>query len=221
MKVDEVSLSGLPLVEEDFRGLIFSVEDKELKPRFPELRQKRVLEVSPKQKSFSAALKEKGAKLVARVGGAKEVTGAKEKETHGGGGEMQVMSHWESLPFLDGSSDVVLLRTSLIKGSLGRLLREASRVLSPKGTVLLSDLHPFSSMVQKEHLKNAVGEEGLGPGFERYTKWFRDAGLKMDWVKEIFFEGGFKKFLSDEEQRQHFDQLRRTPFMIFFSLKKE
>lgn len=204
-------LPGLAMAEEDFRGLIFSIEDKELKPRLPELSQKRVLEVSPRQKSFASVLKEKGAQMVVRVGGTKE------KDLPA---ENFVVSHWESLPFLEGSTDVIVLRTSLLRGSLGRLIREASRILVPQGTVLLSDVHPFSTITQKDHLKNPVAEEGLAPGFERYSKWFRDAGLRMDWVKEIFFEGGLKKFLPAAAQ-QSFETLRRTPFMIFFSLRKE
>ncbi len=204
-------LPGLPVAEEDFRGLIFSIEDKELKPRLPELAQKRVLEVSPRQKSFASVLKEKGAQMVVRVGGTKE------KDLPA---ENFVVSHWESLPFLEGSTDVIVLRTSLLRGSLGRLIREASRILVPQGTVLLSDVHPFSTVTQKDHLKNPVAEEGLALGFERYSKWFRDAGLRMDWVKEIFFEGGLKKFLPAAAQ-QNFEGLRRTPFMIFFSLRKE
>ena len=186
--------------EKDLRDLIFSVEEKELKSRLPDLTGKRVLEVSPRQRSanlMTGLLKEKGAKVIARVGGTKE------KELGVGPGETFILSHWESLPFLDSSTDFVLLRIAFLKGSLGRLLREAGRILTPQGTAILVDLHPFSTMVQSEHLKNPVGEEGLGPGFERYGKWIREAGLKFEWVKESF------------------DQIRRTPFLIFFQLKKE
>ena len=210
-KKESGGLPALPLAEEDFRSLIFSVEDKELKPRLPDLSQKRVLEISPRQKSFVPVLKEKGAKLVVRLGGTKE----KNMST-----EAFIVSHWESLPLLDQSTEVVVLRTSLIRGSLGRLIREAGRITASRGTVLISDFHPFSTMTQADHMKNAVAEEGLSPGFERYSKWFRDAGLRLDWVKEVFFEGGLKKLLPAAAQ-QNFEMLRRTPFMIFFSLKKE
>lgn len=186
--------------EEDYRDLVFSVEEKELRSRLPNLTGKRVLEVSPRQKPanlMTGLLKEKGAKAISRVGGTKE------KELGAGPGETFILSHWESLPFLDSSTDFVLLRVAFLKGSLGRLLREAGRILTPQGTVILADLHPFSTTVQVEHLKNPVGEEGLVPGFERYAKWIREAGLKFEWVKESF------------------DKIRRTPFLIFFLLKKE
>ncbi len=112
------------------------------------------------------------------------------------------------------------MRMASLRGSLGRLLREVGRILQPQGTVLFSDLHPFSQMIQKEHLKNPVSEEGLGPGFERYYKWFREAGLQVDAVKEAFFEGAMKKSFTSEDQKKYFDQVRKTPFLIFLSLRK-
>lgn len=222
-KKEESAAFSFPLSEEGFRDLVFSVEEKELRSRLPDLTGKRVLEMAPRQKLknlMTGLLKEKGAKVIARVGGTKE------KEMGVGPGETFLLSHWESLPFLDKSSDLVLLRLAFLKGSvnhpsLGRLLREAGRILAPQGTVLLADLHPFSTTVQREHLKNPIGEEGLGPGFERYVKWIREAGLKLEWVKESFFEGGMKKFFTTEGEKRQFDQIRRTPFLIFFQLKKE
>lgn len=216
-KQEESSGPVVPLAEDVFRDLIFSVEEKELRQRLPELTQKKVLEISPRQKPFTEFLTEKGSKFIVRLGGPKE------KETAGAGNpaEVFILAHWESLPFLNESSDFVLMRMASLRGSLARMLREVGRVLRPQGVILFTDLHPFSQMIQKEHLKNPVGEEGLGPGFERYFKWFREAGLRVDTVKEIFFEGALRKFFATEDQKKYFDQVRRTPFLIFFSLRKD
>jgi len=206
--------SSFPLNEEQLRDLIHSVEEKECQQRMPDLSHKKGLELAPRQKTCVDFLKNKGASLAVRAGGMKEKDVLSDHPF--------VMAHWESLPFLDGSFDFLLLRSAFLKVSLGRVLREAGRVLNAKGSLLLCDLHPFGVSVQKEHLKSPVGEEGMGPGFERYTKWFREAGFRLEWVREIFFDGSMKKvFGSSEEQQKSFDGLRRTPFLIIFSLKKE
>ncbi|HSA58450.1 MAG TPA: class I SAM-dependent methyltransferase [bacterium] len=212
--------AGLPISEEQFRDLIHGVEDKELRARVPDLSGKKILELAPRQKSASVFLREKGAGVVVRLGGTKE----KEilDRDPSSSPETFILSHWESLPFLDSCFDFILVRSAFLKVSLGRVLREVGRVLDTKGSVLLSDFHPFSQMVQREHLKNPVGEEGMGPGLERYAKWFREAGFRFEWVREIFFEGIMKKsFGTSEAHQQAFDGLRRTPFLILFSLKKE
>ncbi len=220
-KTETPAPAGLPLSEDQFRDLIHQGEDKEFRTRVPDLAGKKALEIAPRQKGSAVFLRGKGAGLVARLGGTKEKDLA-ESGTSGAGGETFILSHWESLPFLDSCFDFVLLRSAFLKVSLGRVLREAGRVLDTKGSLLLSDLHPFSQMVQREHLKNPVGEEGIGPGFERYAKWFREAGFRFEWVREIFFEGTMKKaFGVSEDQQRAFDGLRRTPFLILFSLKKE
>ena len=207
---------AFPLSEDQFRDLIQASEDKELRLRVPDLSQKKALELAPRQQTCSALLKEKGAALIARLGGTKELAASAEA------GDTFILSHWESLPFLDSSVDFILIRSAFLRVSLGRVLREAGRILDTKGSVLLCDQHPFSATVQKEHLKSPVGEEGIGPGFERYAKWFREAGFRFEWVRELFFEGSMKKaFGPSEDQQRAFDSLRRTPFLIVFSLKKE
>ncbi len=203
-----------PLSEALFRGMIAFAEEREISPWFSYLNDKKVLEISPKHVSFSTTLKAHGARVVARVGGMKE------KEEAGKGPENFVLSHWEKLPFVDNSWDFVLLRTSFLKGKTGRLFREVGRVLSPEGVVCLIDLHPFSVMVQREHLKNPVSEEGLGPGFEHYFKFLKEAGLAIDSVREVFFDGSFRKFFADQKSGL-FESLRRTPFLILFLLKKK
>lgn len=213
--------AGFPLSEDHFRDLIHIVEDKELRARASDLSGKKVLELAPRQKTASALLKEKGASLIARLGSTKEKD-LLDSPASEAGPDTFILSHWESLPFLDSSFDFLLVRSAFLKVSLGRVLREAGRVLDTKGSVFLSDLHPFSLAVQREHLKNPVGEEGIGPGFERYAKWFREAGFRFEWVREIFFEGSMKKsFGPGEDQQRAFEALRRTPFLILFSLKKE
>jgi ubiquinone/menaquinone biosynthesis C-methylase UbiE len=214
-KTEAPAPAGMPLSEDQFRDLIHTAEDRELPSRLPDLSQKKSLEISPRQKSAAKVLKDKGTGLCVPIGGTKE------KELSDPNAPF-VVAHWESLPFLDSSFDFVLLRSAFLKVSLGRVLREIGRVLDTKGSVLMTDLHPFSAAVQKEHLKSPVGEEGLGPGFERYVKWFREAGFRFEWVREIFFEGSLKKaFGNSEEHQKLFESLRRTPFLILFSLKKE
>jgi SAM-dependent methyltransferase len=205
--------------KEEDRGKFFEmvsfVEERELRTRLPELAGQKALEISPQHRPLTSLLKEKGAKSVARLGGLKE------KETPGAKEETFILSHWEHLPFLDNSWDFVLLRAAFLKGGLGRILRESSRILKRQGLVMVCDLHPFSRRVQEEHLKNPVGEEGVGPGFERYFRFYRDSGLRLHAVKELFYEGSLKKFFVSKEEQKEFDQLRRTPFLIFFLLKKE
>lgn len=218
-KKEAPSSPSFPLSEDQFRDLIHAAEEKEFRVRVPDLSQKKVLEMAPRQQTCAPLLKEKGAALIARLGGTKEMASSPEapmlKDTF-------ILSHWESLPFLDSSLDFILLRSAFLRVSLGRVLREAGRILDTKGSLLLCDLHPFSVSVQKEHLKSPVGEEGIGPGFERYAKWFREAGFRFEWVRELFFDGSMKKsFGPSEDQQRAFDGLRRTPFLIVFSLKKE
>lgn len=195
-----------------FDEAIFIAEEKEMKNHLPIVSAKKVLEIAPRLPSFSKFLSEKGAYVI-RMGGSKE------REFPGEGNF--VVSHWESLPFLNGSLDFIFLRTFFLKSGFGRLLHEASRTLGEGGQLWISDLHPFSLMAQEDHRKSAGGEEGLAPGFERYFKWFQETGFTLKQVRESFFDGSFRKFFASESQKKEFETLRKSPFLIFFQLVKE
>ena len=173
----------------------------------------KVLEISPRHKPLTPIFGKGGASLIVRLGGTREKEMARVQE------EIFVLSHWENLPFLDHSFDCIVLRTAFLKGNVSRLLREASRVLKPEGLLMMSDLHPFSLGVQQEHLKSSVGEESMGPGFERYFKFFRESGLALESVKEMFYDGSIRKFFESNSGKKTFEGLRRTPFLIFFFLR--
>ncbi len=209
-------ISDFPLGEEKFRELLLFSEEKELRPRIPTLKGCRALEISPRQSSLTSLLQLMSPSLIARVGGKREKEMAMVPDAH------FVLSHWESLPFVEGSWDFILLRNQFSKLSLSRVLREASRVLKPGGMILLSDFHPFSEMVQKEHMKSPVGEDALNPGFEKYFKFFKESDLNLDSVKEFFFDGSLRKYFEgSSSHKEMFESLRKTPFLIFFLLQKE
>ncbi len=214
-KKGESAVFSLPLSEEGFREVTAFVDDREIRPRLPDLSGRKVIEIAPRQRPLGPLFREKGARLVSRVGGTKERESSTDPKA-----DPFILSHWENLPFLDASWDFAVVRVSLLRAPLGRILREVSRVLAKKGGAILSDLHPFSATVQKDHLKNPVGEEGMGPGFERYLKIFREVGFEIEWVREIFFEGVMRRFFATEEQKRVFEEIRRTPLMILFSLRK-
>ncbi|QQR81565.1 MAG: class I SAM-dependent methyltransferase [Deltaproteobacteria bacterium] len=205
-----------PLGESPFRQLLYYSEQKELKSRLPSLSGCKVLEIAPRESSLTPMIRSMNPALMVRVGGQKE------KEMPSDESAEFVLSHWENLPFLEGSWDFILLRPHFSKISLSRILREASRILKSGGMILLSDFHPFSHMIQKEHLRSVVGEDSLGPGFERYFKFFRESGLTVDSVKEFFYDGSLRKFFQTSGNDQElFENLRKTPFLIFFLLQKE
>lgn len=205
-----------PLSEEGFRDLLLFTDEKEMKPRLPSLIGEKVLEISPRHKPLTSLFAKGGASLIVRLGGTREKEMARVPRMKE---EIFILSHWESLPFLDHSFDCIVLRTAFLKGNVSRLLREASRVLKPEGLLILSDLHPFSLGVQQEHLKSPVGEESMGPGFERYFKFFRESGLALESVKEMFYDGSIKKFFESDSSKKNFESLRKTPLLIFFFLK--
>ena len=205
-----------PLSESSFREMLYFAEERELHPRLPDLTGKKVLEISPNQKTFLKELQHKGAQAMARLGTSQD------KGREPGNSQVPfILAHWENLPFLKESLDFVLLRTSFLKTGLSRLVHESGRIVKPKGMVLVSDRHPFSQMVQGEHFKNPAGEEGIGPGFERYLKIFQESGLRLTWVKELFFDGSLKKFFASKTEQENFNHLRKTPFLISFLLSKE
>lgn len=199
---------GEALPEERFREMIYFAEERAFQTHFTELSGKNLLEIAPRLASMQVLLRDKGGGLVARVGGPREKEGA------------NLVASLENLPFLDGSWEVILLRVARTQAGLGRLIKESGRVLKKEGVLLLSDLHPFSTVVQSEHFKSAVGEESLGPGLERYFKFFREGGVVMESVREIFFDGSLKKFFASDSEKKAFETIRRTPFLIFFSLRK-
>ncbi len=197
--------------EEKWVEMTSFVEEREGRLHLPSLRGKSVLEIAPRLPSLLPILQEKGASPVARVGGNRE-KGMSEAPF--------IMAHWETLPFLDASWDFVVLRKALLKSGGNRVLQEVSRVAKPKAMVFMSDLHPFSLRVQAEHLQSPVTEEGQGPGFERYFKWFGEADLEIASVHEVFFDGSLRKMLVSEARQGDYDRLRKTPFLIQFFLRK-
>jgi hypothetical protein len=48
----------------------------------------------------------------------------------------------------------------------------------------------------------------MGPGFERYVKWFREAGFRFEWVREVFFEGNMKKAFASRRAAEGFRWLQ-------------
>src|SRR5262245_40388541 len=181
-KEEKTDLVYTPLSEDKMRELILFSEEREIKPRLPLLTGLRALEIAPRHRSLTPMLNKVGAKLVTCMGGTKE------KEISKNEGEF-VLSHWETFPFLENSWDFVLFRSSFLKSKVTRMVKEAGRILKRGGIFWWSELHPFSSIVQKENMKNPVVEEGLEPGFERVAKAAREAGFQLDLVKEVFVDG--------------------------------
>lgn len=209
---------GVPLTEDAFREMVFFLEDREMRSLLPDLSGKMALEISPRQKPALNLLKGKGAGFVGLLGGTKEkeLAAAMDPES------AFVFARQESLPFVDGGWNFALLRTTFLKGSLGKALREVARVLNSKGSVFLSDLHPYSLAAQKESLKTVTSESNQEPtGFEGYFKNFQEADLEMELVRELFYEGTLKKFFASDEEKKAFDALRKTPLLIQFLLKKK
>lgn len=206
-----------PLPEERFLEMMGLVEDRVIRERAPSLTGKIVLEIAPRLASLSAMLKEKGAKAAAVLGGPQE----KEKTSAAVSGAQFILSHWEKIPFLDDSLDVVLVRSAFAKSDLGRFLQEASRVVKPSGMLMVTDFHPFSVAVQKEHRTSPASEEGMAPGFERYYKFFRESKLRIEGIGETFYDGSLRKFFSSSSEKEAFLNLKKTPLGIFFLLKKE
>ncbi len=184
-------------------SLISLIEERELVKNHPQdLKGQKVLEVAPSLSSLVPLLKsEKGAKLSVSL-------------------KDSVVSHGENLPFLSASFDVVFLRLPFFKGPQGKILREGARVLESGGRLVMSVLHPFSLMVQQEFLKNSTVEEGMTPGFERYLRIFGEQGLKLEAVKEVFYDNSLRKFLSTEDEKKKWEVLKRTPLEIIFWLRK-
>jgi hypothetical protein len=189
--------------EAALRDLVFSIEEKELIALLPALKGKQALEIAPHQKSLDGFLEEKGAKLV-RVGGARE-------KDLGKAGKF-AFSHWENIPLFPGSQDVVLLRTAFLKASPARLLKEAARLLSLHGRIVLSELHPFRL------LSRGDGGGTEPAGFERYWKYFEEAGLKLTAIREVFFENTMKKVVFDDAKKVEI--LKNTPVLLLFVLEK-
>lgn len=183
--------------EDVLRELVFSIEEKEVPLLASDVSQKKVLEIAPSLKSLDNLLQDKGANVV-RLGGAKE-------KDLGQSGKF-VFSHWENISLLPGSQDLVVLRTSFLKTSSTRLLKELVRVLSPQGRVIFSEFHPFSPLARS-------GGEPVG--FERYWKSFEETGLKLSSVREVFFDGTMKKVIPKGSE-----SLRNNPILILFTLKK-
>jgi len=90
----------------------------------------------------------------------------------------------EDLPLEDGSVDVALLSQALHHAKdPARAIREAARVLSPGGTLLLLDLKSH-----KEEWVKKLGDKWLGFDEESLRRMMKDAGLR-----ELQFEIGSSK----------------------------
>ena len=198
------SSSGASLSEARLRTLIEPVERAEF-AKLPDLSGQIVLEVAPQLKPFSPLLKEKGASFVAELG---TLEGA------------SVKSRWETLPIRTGVCHLALCRTHFVGRELTSLLKETARVLKNQGTLLVAGLHPFSLMIQDQVKKNPVTEDGIAPGFEKFFRLFQSQGMRLEGVKEVFFDLSLKKLFGEAGQKEY-ERYRKSPFLIFFTLRKQ
>lgn len=183
---------------------VFLAVEKELIPgKIPDLAGKIALEVAPRLKPLGHLLREKKAKWVGGVGLSEGYT---------------LKCHWEALPLVDQSCDFLFYRLFYVHKDLEKILREASRVLKPGGSLLMMDFHPFSLPIQEEYRRSPVTEDGFPPGFERYFRFFQTGGLRLGEVKEIFFDVSCKKHF---EKKETFEDFRKTPFLVMMILGKE
>lgn len=198
------SKQRLTPTREKMGEMIRMVEAQGIETLLPDLSAKTLVEIAPQLRPLDSLLKEKGTGLVVRIGTTEDYS---------------LRCRWDSLPIRSLSCDGVLLRTPFVKKDLVRLFKEAGRVLKSRGKVFLSDLHPFSFIVQEEYKRNPAVEEGMPPGFERYFRIFESVGLRPTQIKEAFFDSSLKKFWGDEKGIA-FEKIQKSPFLIFMVLDK-
>jgi SAM-dependent methyltransferase len=133
--------------------------------------------------------------------------------------EATVRGRIDSLPFLPDSFSFILCRLPFVRKEQAKLLQELGRLISTSGKLLITDLHPYSPLVQEEFRRNPVLEEGLPPSLERYLKVLGAGGFKIESIREVFLDATIKKTFG-EKGKEDYERLRRSPFLLLMAFTK-
>ncbi|MDO8643828.1 MAG: hypothetical protein Q7S00_02530 [bacterium] len=201
---------------ERLTDLFSHLEQREIRPRIPSsLREKTALHLSAFPGLMTPVFLEKGASLIIHLSPRPFRNAPTEPKT------FSIQGSPQNMPLKSTTVDFMILSLSnLSKDKTPLLVRESGRLLKDGGKLILSHWHPFLGQRLREKFgpKESGDEEKMN--FEKYFKLFRQEGLSIGNLKEIFLDGSLRSFFKTEEEKHFFNLDRGAPLAIFFFLSK-
>lgn len=202
---------------EHVQGLLATAADKMLRHSLPVLSDQRVLELGEGAGRFAALLTEHGAReVIATEIGPLGLAPVADVAKH----VRVVRATTLRLPYRDGTFDFVVANLlSLYQGETVAVLKELSRVLTPGGAVIALDFHPFAAFARRGTVRvrpTETSTRGLGD----YYKAARQAGLRVQEVKEGFIDETLRPQFTTPEQKQAYRTFRDKPLVLAMIARK-
>ncbi len=101
-----------------------------------------------------------------------------------------------------------------------RLIQELGRIIEPGGGAAIIDWHPYSKAVLEAVRQRPAVDEAEGIGLEKYFRAFSKVGLMATEIREIFVDGGMRKLMETDEDKNWYQKHRREPLAIIIFAKK-
>lgn len=189
-----------------------------LSKSIPNLVDKSALDICEGELLFAQAFEQKGAAVnvhvdIGRHAGTYPLDKTLEKV-------QTVRALSKSLPFEDGFFDYVIANFATPEsGDIIKSIKEVSRIVTLRGRIVIVDFHPFGRFAKRGSVKLRPFESVVN-GFEDYYKICKGSGLRIDDVREIFFDDFFRPYFDTEEDKTGFRSLKDTPFLTCLFVSK-
>jgi len=204
------------LSPERMRQLLDFVTDRLVLPTFPALKDKSLLEVGEGPMRYVLAFAERKPRVNTGVvvGSGLMASGPVPS------GALLLRGVFKALPFPAEHFDFAAVRlTTPLQGDVVGPVKEVGRVLTPDGTAILVDYHPFG-LFAKSGASRMRGVESSIRGLEDYYKMCRLAGLSITDIREAFIDDSLRNFFGTPEEAQIFRDLKGSPLILCLMVTK-
>lgn len=210
-----LSLEGqlaLPKLKE----LINLTVDRMVASSIPGLIDRTAAEVREGPSSLAKTFREKGASLAVHIdmGMGAGSYGKPEADIN------SIRSSPFCMPFEDGFFDLIVGHyASQYQRDIVKDIKELSRTLAISGEGIIVDFHPFGMFAKRGAVRLRPVESTI-KGVEDYFRICKQASLKVQNVREAFFDESLRPFFATDSEKQAFRIVKESPFLIFLYVKK-
>lgn len=196
--------------------LIERVGERLVPAALPDLQNKTVLELGEWPPHFQNPIQAKKPKVFCgvMVGNSRQTKIAQQESPY------LIQGSFKSVPVEDQFFDCVICRlASSDQGDVISTFKEIGRILTPEGSALVLDFHPFG-LFAKSGVTRLRSVQATIRGLEDYYKMCRMAGLQIVEAREGFFDDTLRNQFATPQEMSIFREIKGTPLVLFLKMVK-